>query len=105
MNSVKFHTPENQIHEIGPYKDFDTITSTNAQMLYGGELYSEEGLPVSQTYAGYQQINELTQQNMKLLEDNKELQEVCSILTNELERQKLGYKKLRGKYKIIKENN
>jgi hypothetical protein len=42
---------------------------------------------------------------MKLLEDNKELQEVCSIVSNELERQKLGYKKLRGKYKIIKENN
>jgi hypothetical protein len=101
MNSVKFHTPENQI-SVEPYKEFDTITSGHMDM----GLLSDEGLlGGGGAYGGMQHMNEVVQQNMKLLEDNKELQEVCSILSNELERQKLGYKKLRGKYKIIKENN
>lgn len=102
LNSVKFHTPENQIY-IEPYKEFDTITTTNGQL--GGDLISDEGLPISQVYNQENQHNELIQQNLSLLEDCKELKEVCSILSNELDRQKLGYKKLRGKYKIIKENN
>ena len=111
-NSVKFYTPnpgnhnqmqlnvrENEPRDLKlKYKDFETITSD----------VEESGMRRNSSMKSINlkvQNNELIKQNLMTMEENKSLQEMVSIITNEQNTYKKHYKKLKGKFKILKESN
>ena len=93
-NSVKFHTPHND-PMLDPYKGSDTINSTNGLI----------NIDPSETSQQDQANIQILEQNYRLSDELNEVKSLVNVYSGEIERMKLNYSKLRGKYNIMKENN
>lgn len=106
-NSVKFPLPimglgiDNSNREFtldgitSPNLEYQTVTSTNGQMI---------NIEPTDNSIGDQNL-QIYQTNYQISEENKELKSECKYYQNEYEKLKLSYNKLRKKYTILKENN
>ena len=77
----------------------DTITSTNGNIMFDLSNINDTEMEANGDISSMKNYVQL------MLQENKELKLLCNLYNNKSERMKIAYKKMKGKYSTVKEDN